>query len=171
MWAVCEYFDSSEEGSDQVVMASLTSARNIEKILPAMGADQNAGSIEESYSIVDQGQEIPLDPDDVIFYSGVFVRNQPYPQRSLIVETAEQLVCESCGILAPCAEEAQVKPDEFQFMCNYCRLHSEQPRIMQSGSHSVCRDCTKVSCAYNPNRENKLVALSAVAGEKKVCVR
>ena len=163
--AACEYFNQTEEGSDQVIFEATSSVRNTDKLMSALATDQTIGSIEKIYSIVDNGHEISFKSNDVVFFSGVLLEGRPYPQRSMYVDEVQEEPCESCGGLVPCAEIVSRGPGvDPEVYCNHCRMYSENAAIKQSADHSVCGACTKVACAHNPRNSNNIKLLPARCG-------
>lgn len=69
----------------------------------------------------------------------------------------DAVVCDSCAGRFPadyCTKQVEVLKASGQtreeVLCNYCRYHSENPRVRETGSASVCAACEKITCENHP---------------------
>lgn len=92
-----------------------------------------------------------------------------------VVEKEETNVCDACGGWFPmdyCIKTVEIlQPNGHSKMdniCNYCRYHSDQPRVRESGNSQHCMACEKITCDHHPKHSAPMVpiALLPAAGER-----
>jgi len=92
-----------------------------------------------------------------------------------VTDQEETETCASCGGRFPadyCTKQVELFDksghSRMDFVCNYCRAHSDQPRIRETGSGQRCMSCEKITCDYHPRhselaRPGSVVALLPAA--------
>jgi len=103
-------------------------------------------------------------PTDLTEFHGLIYQNRIcLDPKSIEVEKNGNLEhCETTGILGPkdycviTVKETKAGGGEaLVSMSNYARLHSQDMKIRDTASRSVCMECTSIMCDYHPIREPK----------------
>jgi len=151
---VSDYFVNSEHGKHtalKLLNAEITDASYTKTYYPEGYYGNDAKAI--SYK-------------DLKEYRGwIYKGKQGVPYNKVdIADRSPLKACEACGGMFPdgyCAQVIKTYNNGKEYMetrCNHCRAHSDEPRVRDTATITVCNKCVKTGCQYHPNKNKPYVA-------------